>query len=243
MRIWPPRCEIALKDDEGMIRFGRTEWVEGDRLSCELDQAPAVGHVCDVSIRVTDLHTSINTSARVASVAPGSMGQHRVLLDLAELSSGPRQTWEAWLASVSASVSRTPSGVRMGLEGPQSGRRGLARALKEAAPPPVPIPTTPPDPAGTRDDRALSWPSADTVEVRWGSATSLRRSLKGRLRRGRIKLKGNPHGATQVTLKLGLPDGQVLTLPASIEARGSIRPELRFQMTLALRHKLLQAAL
>ena len=242
MRIWPPRCEIALKDDEGMIRFGKTEWVEGDRLSCQLDQAPAVGHVCDISIRVTDLHTSLSASATVLSVAAGELGQHHVLLDLGELSAGPRRTWEAWLASVSASVSRTSSATSMSFVGVGSGRRRVAKALKEVTPPP-PVPIRPSKPGGEarKDERSLSWSSPDTVEIRWGSPASLRRGLQGRLRSGRIKLKANPHDATDVTLKLHLPDGQVLTLPARIEGRGSIRPELRFQMKLALKQKLLRA--
>ena len=248
MKIWPPRCEIALKDDEGMIRFGKTEWVSGARLACELDGAPAIGHVCDVSIRVTDLHTTIHASARVRKVVPGNLGQHRVLLVLVDLSDSARNTWEAWLASVSASMSRTPSGVSSGvssmsLSRVRSGRRTVAKALREATPPP-PVPIgRPSEASSSRAGSARStWTGAGILHLRWTSASALRESLEQGLTRGRVKLADNPYDATEVHVTLHLPDGQVLSLPARIDGRGSIAPELRFDMKLALKQKLRRAA-
>ena len=247
MKIWPPRCEIALKDDEGMIRFGRTDWVEGDRLACQLDGAPAKGHVCDVSIRVTDLHTSIHAAARVRAVKPGDLGQHKVLLQLVELSASGRSTWEAWLASVSASMSRTPSFVSSGASSMspsavRSGRRRVAEALKEVSPPP-PVPIgAPRQRADVATGTITRWTGDAQLHVRWASRSALREALAEGLKRGRVRLADNPYDATRVTVTLHLPDGQVLSLPARIDGRGSIDPELRFDMKLALKQKLSRAA-
>ena len=251
MRI-PVRSDIALKDDEGMIRFGRTEWIEKNKIRLQADAQPMQGALCDLTMELGQGQARVAALVRVVGIEPLGRGQFQLDCRIERMGERDRTRYAYFLHEQSRSVSGVRSaaslrGSSTSAAGRHQGRdalkRGLKSGLSRAKQAPAPTPEPPcattragRNPAVTVDDATRA------VTLTWTSPRVFRNDFETSLRKGTWLVRTAPPRHPEVTLRLELPDGQVVSLPARVEEQSRQSWGLTFRLGLALKTKMRKAA-
>ena len=237
MRI-PVRSDIALKDDEGMIRFGRTEWIEKNKIRLQADAQPMQGALCDLTMELGQGQARVAALVRVVGIEPLGRGQFQLDCRIERMGERDRTRYAYFLHEQSRSVSGVRSaaslrGSSTSAAGRHQGRDALKRGLKSglSRAKQAPAPTPEPPCATTR-----------AVTLTWTSPRVFRNDVETSLRKGTWLVRTAPPRHPEVTLRLELPDGQVVSLPARVEEQSRQSWGLTFRLGLALKTKMRKAA-
>ena len=250
MRI-PVRSDIALKDDEGMIRFGRTEWIEKNKIRLQADTEPMQGALCDLTMELGQGQARVAARVRVVAIEPAGRGQYQLDCRIERMSERDRTRYSYFLHEQSRSVSGVRSaaslrGSSTSRAGRHQGRDALKRGLKSGLDKARTTPAADPArPGGTHRAGRNPTVTVDdvqrTVTLAWTSPRVFRNDFETSLRKGRWTVRTAAPRHADVTLRLQLPDGQVVSLPARIDEQGRRSWALDFRLGLALKTKMRKA--
>ncbi|GEM_PF-3014224 len=237
------QTDVTVRPPDGRMVHGTLVWLDGQKLEAKLMDELKPHEVVDVRIDLRGLSGSVVTQALVVSVGEPNYADERTTRMLLEgLSAADEERLLDWADSTSQG--RAPRGAVSWLDSRSvsemrsgSGRSDLRKALREGISKQVasdPVWVRKPKTEG-REVTVLD----DEVTVAWSDPARLRRDLKEGLKRGRLPVDAvvKPN----ITLRLKLPDGQVLAVPA-VSEQGPGGSTLNFRLALPLKQKLKRAS-
>ncbi len=244
------RSDIALKDDEGMIRFGRTEWIEKNKIRLSADTQPMPGSMCDLTMELGQGQARVAAAVRIVGVEPLGRGQFQLDCRIEHMTERDRTRYAYFLNEQSRSVSSVRSAQHIRgsgasganrTQGRASVKRGLKSGLSRARTPATPPPAPPAAADPVRDPTLVVDNEQATITLRWSSSRIFQNDFEASLRKGTWTLRSKLPQRANVTLRLETPDGQVVSLPAKVQRANSATYTLAFRLGLALKTKLRKA--
>ena len=220
-------CRVAVKTSDGAIRFGVADRLGDGEFSFVTDGDFEPGAMVEFRLGLAGEQTAVFGVADVVHVAQES-GSEGVWVrgQVVSMSVDDRRKLAAWEEETAL---RSGQGSRSSFSTAGRGRSSLRAAMRGAIE------------HRAAGRRLRGRPDEARVEVRWRTAGALADDLERGLARGMIRLGPVPVGGA-VTLRMILPDGQTLALPAHHDPSGGGRGLLRFTVPFALRGKLKRAA-
>jgi signal transduction histidine kinase len=91
----PATNDIAMKDDEGMIRFGKAEWIEKNKIRVHTVTEPTCGSCCDLSVELGAGQARIAALIRVTDTKALGRGQFVAMANAHRIEKAQRELEEA----------------------------------------------------------------------------------------------------------------------------------------------------
>ncbi len=218
---------IALRCGESRV-YGTTRWIEEDRVHFETHGMVQPGDRVELRLELAGAYDSVRAEGRVIDAERRSKGGPLCCtVVLGRLDRADAASLEVWVEERSVSQS-------LG-SGTSAGRERVSAALLSSL--------RRPDP--TRRAGLEVSLDGEMVTVRWLRPTDLLRDWETSLVHGRLegRLEGpRPPEGTWMTVRLVLPDGQVLAVRGRVEEARGPTFAVAFDLNQATAHKVRRAA-